>query len=58
MVIMIMLKQTTALTNIVQQVLTTPVFPLSVERNKLLSYYGRFTYTLADKYILIWYHAC
>jgi TonB-linked SusC/RagA family outer membrane protein len=32
--------------------LTTPVFPLSVERNKLLSYYGRFTYTLADKYIL------
>jgi iron complex outermembrane receptor protein len=32
--------------------LTTPVFPLAVERNKLLSYYGRFTYTLADKYIL------
>ncbi|RNL50147.1 SusC/RagA family TonB-linked outer membrane protein [Pedobacter jejuensis] len=32
--------------------LVTPVFPLSVERNKLLSYYGRFVYTLADKYIL------
>lgn len=32
--------------------LVTPVFPFSVERNKLLSYYGRFVYTLADKYIL------
>ncbi|WP_443944683.1 SusC/RagA family TonB-linked outer membrane protein [Pedobacter sp. AW1-32] len=32
--------------------LVTPVFPFSVERNKLLSYYGRFNYTLADKYIL------
>ncbi|RDC57352.1 TonB-dependent receptor [Pedobacter chinensis] len=32
--------------------LTTPVFPFAVEQNKLLSYYGRFTYTLADKYIL------
>ncbi|MFW0716368.1 SusC/RagA family TonB-linked outer membrane protein [Pedobacter sp. N23S346] len=32
--------------------LVTPVFPFAVERNKLLSYYGRFVYTLADKYIL------
>jgi TonB-linked SusC/RagA family outer membrane protein len=34
------------------ELLVTPVFPFSVDRNKLLSYYGRFTYTLADKYIL------
>jgi TonB-linked SusC/RagA family outer membrane protein len=34
------------------ELLVTPVFPLAVDRNKLLSYYGRFTYTLADKYIL------
>lgn len=34
------------------EALVTPVFPFSVDRNKLLSYYGRFTYTLADKYIL------
>jgi TonB-linked SusC/RagA family outer membrane protein len=33
-------------------VLTTPVFPFNTERNKLLSYYGRLVYTLADKYIL------
>jgi TonB-linked SusC/RagA family outer membrane protein len=32
--------------------ITAPVFPFSVERNKLLSYYGRLVYTLADKYIL------
>ncbi len=32
--------------------LNTPVFPFSIEQNKLLSYYGRFVYTLADKYIL------
>jgi len=32
--------------------LTTPVFPFSIEQNKLLSYYGRFNYTLAEKYIL------
>lgn len=32
--------------------IVVPVFPFSVERNKLLSYYGRFNYTLADKYIL------
>jgi len=31
---------------------TTPVFPFSVDQNKLLSYYGRFNYTFADKYIL------
>ena len=31
---------------------TTPVFPFSVEQNKLLSYYGRLVYTLNDKYIL------
>ncbi|WP_426327455.1 SusC/RagA family TonB-linked outer membrane protein [Pedobacter sp. R-06] len=31
---------------------TTPKFPFSVDRNKLLSYYGRLVYTLADKYIL------
>ncbi|WP_316734909.1 SusC/RagA family TonB-linked outer membrane protein [Pedobacter aquatilis] len=34
------------------EALVTPVFPFSVERQKLLSYYGRFVYTLADKYIL------
>ncbi len=34
------------------EVLTTPVFPYSIEQNKLLSYYGRFVYTLANKYIL------
>jgi TonB-linked SusC/RagA family outer membrane protein len=33
-------------------VIVAPVFPFSVERNKLLSYYGRFIYTLSDKYIL------
>ncbi|MBO9675366.1 MAG: TonB-dependent receptor [Sphingobacteriaceae bacterium] len=32
--------------------IVTPVFPFSVERNKMLSYYGRFNYTLAEKYIL------
>ncbi|MFC4213425.1 SusC/RagA family TonB-linked outer membrane protein [Pedobacter lithocola] len=34
------------------ELLTTPVFPFSIEQNKLLSYYGRFTYTFNDKYIL------
>ncbi|MCX2495074.1 TonB-dependent receptor [Pedobacter sp. PF22-3] len=34
------------------ELLTTPVFPFSIEQNKLLSYYGRFNYTLNDKYIL------
>ncbi|EDM34338.1 hypothetical protein PBAL39_08626 [Pedobacter sp. BAL39] len=32
--------------------ITTPVFPFGLEREKLLSYYGRFIYTLADNYIL------
>jgi len=32
--------------------LTAPAFPFNTERNKLLSYYGRIVYTLADKYIL------
>jgi TonB-linked SusC/RagA family outer membrane protein len=32
--------------------LTPPAFPFNTERNKLLSYYGRLVYTLADKYIL------
>jgi len=31
---------------------TTPKFLFNEERNKLLSYYGRLVYTLADKYIL------
>ena len=31
---------------------STPKFPFGVEQNKLLSYYGRLNYTLADKYIL------
>jgi iron complex outermembrane receptor protein len=34
------------------EVISTPTFPFAVEREKLLSYYGRFVYTLADKYIL------
>jgi len=34
------------------ELLTTPVFPFSVEQNKLLSYYGRFNYTLNEKYIV------
>ncbi|RBQ03599.1 SusC/RagA family TonB-linked outer membrane protein [Pedobacter miscanthi] len=34
------------------ELLTTPVFPFSVDQNKLLSYYGRFNYTLNEKYIL------
>lgn len=29
-----------------------PNFPFDIQRNKLLSYYGRFIYTLADRYIL------
>ncbi|MET3112334.1 TonB-linked SusC/RagA family outer membrane protein [Pedobacter sp. CG_S7] len=31
---------------------STPKFPFGVQQNKLLSYYGRLNYTLADKYIL------
>lgn len=34
------------------QPLVQPVFPFATDRDKLLSYYGRFIYTLADKYIL------
>jgi TonB-linked SusC/RagA family outer membrane protein len=30
----------------------TPKFPFGIEQNKLLSYYGRLNYTLADKYIV------
>lgn len=33
-------------------VITSPVFPFAVERDKLVSYYGRLIYTLADNYIL------
>ena len=33
-------------------VLNQPKFPYSTDRDKLLSYYGRLVYTLADKYIL------
>ncbi|WP_442590116.1 SusC/RagA family TonB-linked outer membrane protein [Pedobacter sp. AW31-3R] len=33
-------------------VITTPVFPFDVQQNRLLSYYGRVVYTLANKYIL------
>jgi len=32
--------------------ITAPAYPFEVQRNKLLSYYGRFIYTLASKYIL------
>lgn len=33
-------------------VVSTPVFPFDDQQNRLLSYYGRVVYTLADKYIL------
>ncbi|MGB4775337.1 MAG: SusC/RagA family TonB-linked outer membrane protein, partial [Daejeonella sp.] len=33
------------------EIINTPVFPYSIERNKLLSYYGRLVYTIANKYI-------
>lgn len=33
-------------------VVSTPVFPFDTQQNRLLSYYGRLVYTLADKYIL------
>ncbi|WP_432714065.1 SusC/RagA family TonB-linked outer membrane protein [Pedobacter sp.] len=38
--------------NAAGDVLTTPKFPFGIEQNKLLSYYGRLNYTLANKYIL------
>ena len=33
-------------------VLSTPNFPFDIPQNRLISYYGRAIYTLADKYIL------
>lgn len=38
--------------NALGELISTPTRPFVVERNKLLSYYGRFIYTLADRYIL------
>ncbi|WP_316742400.1 TonB-dependent receptor [Pedobacter antarcticus] len=38
--------------NAIGGIQTTPVFPYDVQQNRLLSYYGRLVYTLADKYIL------
>ncbi len=38
--------------NAAGDVLITPKFPFGIEQNKLLSYYGRLNYTLADKYIV------
>jgi TonB-linked SusC/RagA family outer membrane protein len=38
--------------NAVGGVVSTPVFPFDTQENRLLSYYGRLVYTLADKYIL------
>jgi iron complex outermembrane receptor protein len=38
--------------NALGQVQATPNFPFEIQRNKLLSYYGRLVYTLAGKYIL------
>lgn len=38
--------------NALGEVQAMPNFPFDVLRNKLLSYYGRFIYTLADRYIL------
>ncbi|MEJ5963919.1 SusC/RagA family TonB-linked outer membrane protein [Pedobacter immunditicola] len=38
--------------NAAGNVLSTPKFPFGIEQNKLLSYYGRLNYTLADKYII------
>lgn len=38
--------------NALGQVQTLPNFPFDVQRNKLQSYYGRFIYTLANRYIL------
>jgi len=32
-------------------VISNPVFPFDTQQNRLLSYYGRVVYTLADKYI-------
>jgi len=38
--------------NALGTVISTPIFPFDVQQNRLLSYYGRVVYTLADKYIL------
>ena len=38
--------------NAAGKVLSTPKFPFGIQQNKLLSYYGRLNYTLADKYIV------
>lgn len=38
--------------NAIGGIVTTPVFPFEEQQNRLLSYYGRVVYTLADKYIL------
>lgn len=38
--------------NALGNTISTPVFPFDVQQNRLLSYYGRLVYTLADKYIL------
>lgn len=38
--------------NAVGDVMVRPVFPFDIQQNRLLSYYGRVVYTLADKYIL------
>jgi len=38
--------------NALGSVVSRPVFPFDVQQNRLLSYYGRVVYTLADKYIL------
>lgn len=38
--------------NALGTVLTTPTFPDNVQQNRLLSYYGRLIYSIADRYIL------
>ncbi|SEA15475.1 SusC/RagA family TonB-linked outer membrane protein [Pedobacter hartonius] len=38
--------------NALGSVISNPVFPFDKQQNRLLSYYGRVVYTLADKYIL------
>ncbi len=38
--------------NALGNVLVATTFPFAEQRNKLLSYYGRFIYTLSDKYVV------
>ena len=38
--------------NALSSATSTPIFPFDVQQNRLLSYYGRVVYTLANKYIL------